>query len=139
MQTADSTAVAVTGVKASMSVEDVLSLLTSSTDIDLAGITVEFFPPDTAYPDARASPKSLTIETAKAHNETCASTHEASAAVKEDTVNVKLRQASAAAKDTRTGHNALSPPGRVVFLSITAALIILIICLIKHSNRNGTM
>lgn len=137
-QTADSTAVAVTQVKASMSAEDVLSKLTSSTDIDLTGITVEFFPPDTAHPDARAAPKSLKIETAKAHNDTHASTQQHRTAAEKDTVNVKARQSRATAKDTRSEAKALSPPGRVVFFSILA-VIVLILILIKHLKRNGTM
>lgn len=121
-----------------MSAEDVLSKLTSSTDIDLTGITVEFFPPDTAHPDARAAPKSLKIETAKAHNDTHASTQQHRTAAEKDTVNVKARQSRATAKDTRSEAKALSPPGRVVFFSILA-VIVLILILIKHLKRNGTM
>lgn len=35
--------------------------------LDISGLTIEFFPPDSAHPDARAAPKSITIKSAAAN------------------------------------------------------------------------
>lgn len=137
-QTADSTAVAVSEVKASISAEDVLSSLTSSTDIDLAGITVEFYPPDTAHPDVRASPKSLKIESAKAKNETAAARQEARTAVDTASINATLQQASAQSKTTHTDANILHPSDWVIIFGLLGVIAILFIILIIK-QRNGTL
>lgn len=137
-QTADSTSVAVSEVKASISTEGVLSSLASSTDIDLAGITVEFYPPDTAHPDVRASPKSLKIESAKARNETAAARQEARTAVDTDSINATLKQATAQTKTTRTDADMLHPSDWVVIFALLGAIAILFtILIIRH--KNGTL
>lgn len=128
-QSADSTAVNVNEVKASISAEDVLSLLNSSTNIDLSGITVEFFPPDSAHPDVRAAPKSLKIDNAKAKNETNASKHEVSTAAEKDTVNVSIAQSSASAQSTQSDTKILSPLDWMVLSTIPIAIILLIIAI----------
>ncbi len=112
-----------------MSSEEILSLLNSSTDIELSGITVEFFPPDTAHPDARAAPKSLKIDNAKARNETNASNHEVSSAAEQDTVNVSISKSSASAQTTKSDTKILSPLDWVVLSTIPIAFILLIIAI----------
>ena len=128
-QSADSTAINVTEVKASMSAEEILSLINSSTDIDLSGITVEFFPPNSAHPDARAAPKSLKINNAKAKNQTNASKHEVASVAEQDTVNVSISQSSAMAQSTRSDTKILSPLDWVILSTIPIAIILLIIAI----------
>lgn len=141
-QSADSTAVVASEVKASMSAEEILSLVKSSADIHLSGITVEFFPPDTAHPDARAAPKSLKIDNAKANRKSDASTHKVAASVEKDTVNVNLSESSASAQSTRSDTKILSPT-EWVFLSIlpiaVIAIIIILIFIYKRKKHDSLL
>lgn len=139
LQTADSTAIDVSEVKASISAEEVLTLINTSTDIDLEGITVEFYPPDTAHPDARAAPKSLNIASARARNDTQAAQHEAAAAIEKDTVNVSIERATEQTQHTRADNDILYPSDWVIIFSLLGAIAILFIILIINQRRNGTM
>lgn len=51
-----------------LSLSQIVSLLNTTTDIDITGITLEFFPPDSLHPDGRASPKKLSIDKADIKN-----------------------------------------------------------------------
>lgn len=135
-QTADSTAVEVSAAGELVSVDDVLSVISASTDIDLSGVTVEFFPPDTAHPYIRAAPKSLKIESARACNDTKAARHEVATVNDKDTVNISIEQSIASAQDTRSDHDLLRPSDWVFFFSILAVIVILLIILIIKSRRN---
>jgi len=135
----DSTAVEVSAAKESVSVDDVLSVISASTDIDLSGVTVEFFPPDTAHPCIRAAPKSLKIESARAGNDTKAARHEVATVDDKDTVNASKWQATATAQSARSDYDILRPSDWVVFSSILAVIIILFIILIIKLKRNGSV
>ncbi len=130
-QTRDLSTVKIAKVKASMTAEDVLTWLTTSTDIDLSGITVEFYAPDTANPGARASPKSLTIAEAKARRDTQAATYEHRTEACKDTVNVEARATHDAATDTVVDKTAFTMPRWISWLAITAVAVIAILSLLK--------
>jgi len=138
-QTADSTAVEVSVAGELVSVDDILSVISASTDIDLSGVTVEFFPPDTAHPYIRAAPKSFKIENARACNDTKATRHEVATVNDKDTVNVSIEKTTATAQDTRSDYDLLRPSDWVVFFSILAVIVILLIILIIKSKRNDTV
>ena len=56
---ADTTAVIIDEAVVTYSTDEILSLISSSCELDLSGITIEFFPPDSVHPDSRAAPKSI--------------------------------------------------------------------------------
>lgn len=120
---------------ASQSTDDILSLINSSSEFDISGITVDFFPPDPEHPDARAAPKSLTIENVKAKENTDATTHQMTSVQETDTVNVNLRQSSASTQYSRSDTDLLRPADWVIFFSIFAAVIILTILIILKLKR----
>ncbi len=131
---ADSTKVEISGRKASSFTDEILSLLNSSRELDLSGITVEFFPPvidgvawmgqDSAHPDSRAAPKSLTIDKAKAKEQSNTATHQIASTEEKDTVNVNLSQSSAKTESTRIASNIILPDDWVVFFSILVAILL---------------
>lgn len=128
-ESTDSTSVEVAESRMSNSTDEILSLLNSSTEFDVSGITIEFYPPDSAHPDVRAAPKTLSIDNAKARNETNASKHEVSTAAEKDTVNVSISQSTASAQATKSDNKILSPLDWVVVSTIPIAIILLIIAI----------
>lgn len=111
--------------------DDIFSLLSASRELDLSGIKVEFFPPDSVHPDARAAPKSITIENAKAKETTEQTSHEQVTVDEQKTVNLSAQSSTDIAKDTMTDNDILRPADWVVFFSILSAIIIFLIFLIK--------
>lgn len=130
---ADTTAVVVDEADASLSTDDILSLISSSCELDLSGITVEFFPPDSVHPDSRAAPKSIKIENAKAKESTEQTTHKQVSAAEQKTINLSTQTSTAVAENTRTDNDLLRPADWVVFFSILSAIIIIsLIYFIKY-------
>ena len=130
---ADTTAVVVDEADASLSTDDILSLISSSCELDLSGITVEFFPPDSVHPDSRAAPKSIKIEKAKAKESTEQTTHKQVSAAEQKTINLSTQTSTAVAENTRTDNDLLRPADWVVFFSILSAIIIIsLIYFIKY-------
>lgn len=130
-QYADTTSLVVDEVHDSHMADDILSLLSASRELELSGIKVEFFPPDSVHPDARAAPKSITIENAKAKETTEHTSHEQVTVDEQKTVNLSAQSSTDIAKDTRTDNDILRPADWVVFFSILSAIIIFLIFLIK--------
>lgn len=138
-ESADSTKVEIKEVKSVLSTDEILYLLNSSRELDLSGITVEFFPPvidgvawlgqDSAHPDSRAAPKSLTIDNAKAKERSDAATHQVATVGEEDTVNVNLAQSSAKSESTRSDTAILRPSDWVIISSLLALILLLSIIL----------
>lgn len=128
---ADTTAVVIDEAVASYSTDEILSLISSSRELDLSGITIEFFPLDSVHPDSRAAPKSIKIENAKAKETTQQATHKQASVDEQKTVNLSAQSSTDIAKDSRTDNNFLRPADWVVFFSIILAIIISLILLIK--------
>lgn len=133
---ADTSSTVVDEVIESHTTDEILSLLSASRELDLSGIKVEFFPPDSVHPDSRAAPKSLTIETAKAKESTEKSSHEQATVDKQKTVNLSAQSSAEISKDTRTDNDILRPADWVVFFSILSAIVIItLIFLIKSRKK----
>ena len=136
---ADTTSVFASESVSKTSDAEILSLFSASRELDLTGITVEFFPPDTAHPDARAAPKSLTIETAKAKESTGQATKKTAAVDEQKTVNLSAQSAVSLRQDTQSYNYLLRPSDWVIFVSLLCAIIIAIIYLIIKFRHNGTL
>lgn len=133
----DTTTVSAVGSVSTLSKNEILSLLTASRELDLSGIKVEFFPPDSAHPDSRAAPKSLTVENAKAKESTEQATQTASAVDEQKTVNLSAQSSASMQQDTRSDNDFLSPYDWVIFFSLSSAILIVIysiILTIKHKS-----
>ena len=118
-----------------LSKNEIFSLISASRELELSGIKVEFFPPDSVHPDARAAPKSLTIENAEAKESTEQATHEMVAVDEQKTVNLSAQSSSAIQQDTRNDTNIFHPPDLALLFSILSALIILSLIFLIKSRK----
>lgn len=137
VQYSDTTSVSAAGSVSTLSKDEILSLISASRELDLSGIKVEFFPPDSVHPDSRAAPKSLTIETARAKESTEQATKETAAVDEQKTVNLSAQSAASLQQDTQSDNDFLRPADWVIFVSVLGAILIVtfsIIFTIKHKS-----
>lgn len=114
---------------------DILSLLSTLREVEMSGIKVEFFPPDSIHPDSRAAPKAITIENAKAKESTEQATHEQASVDEQKTENLSAQSATDIETDTRTDNDFLRPADWVIFFSILSAIIIITLILLIKSRK----
>lgn len=132
MEYSDTTSVAASEVVSTLSKEDLLSIFSASRERELSGIKIEFFPPDSAHPDTRAAPRSLTIENAKTKESTEQATHETVDVDEQKTVNLSAQSSASLQQDSRNNNDILHPHDWVFFLGFTCTLILsLLIYLFK--------
>lgn len=135
VQYSDTSSVSAAESVSTLSKDAILSLISASRELDLSGIKVEFFPPDSVHPDSRAAPKSLTIETAKAKESTEQATKETAAVDEQKTVNLSAQSAASLQQDTQSDNDFLRPADWVIFVSVLGAILIVIFSIIfsiKH-------
>lgn len=131
----DTTSVSVTGSVSTLSKDEILSLISASREMLLSGVKVEFFPPDLAHPDARAAPKSLTIDTAKAKESTEQATHETADVDEQTTANLSAQSAASLQQDNQSDTDILHPPDWVLLFSILSAILILFLIFLIKSRK----
>ena len=102
----------------------VLDLLRSVSDIDLSGITVNFFPPDSLHPHIRAVPKSIHIDKAHVKESSDAATLKSTEVIDKETVNLRADTATESKQESTSDVNALSPPGYLLVISILIAIVL---------------
>lgn len=127
VQYSDSTSVIAAGSVSKLSKDEILSLISASRELDLSGIKVEFFPPDSVHPDSRAAPKSITIENAKAKESTEQTTKESVAVDEKETVNLSAQSSTSLQQDTRTDNDIMHPGDWVIVCCVLGAIILLAI------------
>lgn len=133
VQYSDTSSVSATETVSTLSKDEIISLISASRELELSGIKVEFFPPDSAHPDSRAAPKSLSITAAKAKESTQQTSNETATVDEQKTVNLSARSAASLQRDTQNDTDILRPPDWMLLCSIISAIIILfLIFLIKH-------
>lgn len=131
----DTTSVSAAESVSTLSRDEILSLISASRELDLSGIKVEFFPPDTIHPDSRAAPKSLTIETAKAKESTEQATKETAAVNEQKTVNLSARSSASGQQDMKRNKDIMRPPDWVIGLTALLLLISFSVFVILYTRR----
>lgn len=126
----DTTSVVVEKVTDSLAHSDILSVLSASRELDLADIRVEFYPPDSAHPDSRAAPRSLTIGVARSRSQAEHTTHESVDMAAKETVNLSAQSSSASQQVSRSDNDFIRPADRVIISSLLGAILISAIALI---------
>lgn len=117
----DTTSVSVLKYHGKLTNNDVLSLFSSTHELDLSGVRLEFFPPDSAHPDARAAPKALTIESAKAKDTSEQATQESTNVDEQKTVNLSAQSSASMQQKTRGETDIFRPPkGLCLMLALLA-------------------
>lgn len=102
----------------------VLDILRSASDINLSGITVNFFPPDSLHPDIRAVPKSIHIDKANVKETSDAATLKSAEVNDDENVNLRVDASTESKQESTSDVNALSPPGYVLVFSILISIVL---------------
>lgn len=131
----DTTSVSAAESVSTLSKDEILSLISASRELDLSGIKIEFFRPDSIYPDSRAAPKSLTIESAKAKESTEQATHETAAVDEQKTVNLSARSSASGQQDMKRDKDIMRPPDWVIGLTGLLLLISFSVFVILYTRR----
>ena len=121
----DTTSVVVSEVAEKLSNDDILSLLKASRELELSGITVEFFPPDSLRPDSRAAPKSVKIESAKAKESADVTSVAASSVDEQKTVNLSAQSSEALKQGVSKDTKFLTPSDWIVPLAFIGLIIVI--------------
>lgn len=120
----DSTSVSTAETATTLSKDEINSIISASRELDLSGIKVEFFPPDSARPDSRAVPKSLTIETAKS-KETASQTTEVKATASEQkTATLSAQSVASLQHDSQSDNSVLLPADRVLIVTVVVVALL---------------
>lgn len=135
VQYSDTTSVSAAESVATLSKDEILSLISASRELDLSGIKVEYFPPDSIHPDSRAAPKSLTIAAAKAKESTEQATHETAAVDEQKTVNLSARSSASGQQDMKRDKDIMRPPDWVIGLTALLLLISFSVFVILYTRR----
>lgn len=122
MDYADTASVVINEAHDSVVSKEVGSVISISRDLDLSGIKVEFFPPDSA--SSRAVPKSITIESAKAKASERQLSVEQTTVAELKAVALRAYTASELKQESTSDVKALSPPGYLLFFSILISIVL---------------
>lgn len=125
IQTAQKVEIVATDTAAAVSTHDIISLMTATSEFELSDIRVEFFPPDSLHPEARAAPRTLSIGKAYSKNETENFTMvtDSSATSSAGTLNAISDQSSH--REDKHKADALRPDDWLVAFAIAGVLIII--------------
>ncbi len=104
--------------------DDLLTLLKTTCEMDISGLRLEFYPPDSTTPGARASPKALTIDNLKAAENTSAMEHEVMAVDDKETVNLSTRNDTSCSDTTLSEVNAFHPPDWAIIAGVILLILI---------------
>ena len=115
--------------------DDIVTYIAASRNLSLSNITVEFYPPDSAHPDACPAPSSIHIEAATASASESQATQHTSDTSTHAAVNAASHSASASKEASRSDYKTSSPSDLAVALSILALIVLLILLLIKHLRQ----
>ena len=121
----DTSSVVATEATQKLSYDDILSLINASRELELSGITVEFFPPDSLRPDSRAAPKSVKIESAKSKESADVTTVAASSVDEQKTVNLSAQSSEALKQDVSNDMKILTPSDWIVPLAFIGLIIVI--------------
>ena len=113
------------------STNDLLSIISTSHELNLLGIRIEFYPPDSLHPYSRAAPKSLSIDSAKAKDSTEQVTHEQTTTDEQKTENLSAQTSEQLQQDSTADSGALYLSSALL---IPIALILFSLYLIKNSK-----
>lgn len=126
----DTTSVVASASVSKLSNSEITALLSASKETDFNGIKIEFYPPDSAHPDARAAPKLLTIENASAKQTADLQEHKASAVDELKDLDIKAQNSAAFQQTSKSETDIIYSAAEVTCFSILAAMLIVIISLI---------
>ena len=114
--------------------ENFRSLVNSVRDMQLWGIEVEFFPPDSLHPSAAPAPKSLTIQKAVASESTDTRCEETSSAEFSTSSRIDTDSTSTAHNISECDRNVFHPPRWAAVLALVGAAVVVVLSLRRKTN-----
>lgn len=121
LQYADTTAVVATQSESALTTEEIISIITSSCELDIGGIKVEFYPPDSVHPPARAAPKTLSIEKVTGRTSQQNNTRTEAASQSASDASITAQQSESLQSDVRTDNESCRMPSVIKDILIIAA------------------
>lgn len=106
----DTVSVKISELKQNRMADELLTLFTSSRIMDLSGIKVEFFAPDSLNKNVRPAPKSLTIEKAKSKEAAENKSHSISESSITDSIKKTAQSSKATNNNFSTDTSVFRPP-----------------------------
>ena len=127
--TAATTQVVATAADTTDYTRAIVSKFQESSDVEISDIVIEFFPPDTIHPNARAAPKSVSIGRAKALKTAEADVHDDTHSTQANTRNITASSKETSVMESRQDTRAFHIPAwlivSVIILGAVGLLIIL--------------
>lgn len=123
------------GAQSCDSLSKILSVLHSLVVVDIAGISVEFFPPDSLHPDIRAIPKAIHIDSVNISSKTNATRLEEDKVKSKETVNLHSTTSSKSKKKSKSEFNSFSLNWFITFSIIIAAVLVSIFIYFKFFHK----
>lgn len=115
--------------------DDIIRLITDTRELDLSGIRIEFYPPDSATPDSRASPRSVAIASARKKESSLQTENIHSSSCGKTTQNLTAHSSEESKQRSRSEGSLIAPSGNIILLSISGAILIMIMILILKSHK----
>lgn len=109
---------------------EISSLVLASRKLDLSGIKIEFYPPDSLRPDSPPAPKSLSIDNAKA-NESAGQATQQTAAV-DSKKDLDYAASSSMQKDSRCDNDILRPPDWIWIIPVVLVITVILVVAIRR-------
>lgn len=137
-KTAETTVVAVEQHAERSGADELIAAIRSQSDLTLSDINITFFPPDSAHPDARAAPASLTIGRVNSKKNTDSDIQHKAESTENETVNLVAKSDTEKSVATDKEVNALSPPSSVLTIILLALIVIAFIAYTVYRIRSPT-
>lgn len=135
LQYADTTAVVATQSESALTSEEIISIITSSCELDIGGITVDFYPPDSVHPPARAAPKTLSIEKVTGRASQQNNTRAEAASQSASAASITALESESLQSDEHSDNESCSTPSVIKDILIIAAFAAFIF-LLRRRIRN---
>ncbi len=114
----------------------VLDFLRAASELELSGIAVEFFEPDSLHPEIRAVPKSVRIDKANVKEYSEAVTLSSSEVVANETVNLRTNSSTEVKHELRSDVNTLSLPVKLLAIPLLLSLGVAgVLIYLKYSRK----
>lgn len=102
---------------------DFRNLLSTADQLEISGVFIDFFAPDSLFPGVRAAPKSIFIESVSSKSLSDNFSIASSAAIDAKTVNLQSQSATAFAESSESSGRTACPDSGVMTVLIIASIL----------------
>lgn len=117
--------------------EELTNIFSRAEELDISGITVEFFHPDSVSAEARASPKTLKVEKAAAKSNSVSQTNAVRISESSDSVSSNIASVSNSSQQFSEDLNTKSPMEGVVFFAVNIFILSVFLFIIFRKHKSA--